>query len=214
MSAVLSQLWAAEGRGRGGRMTSLLDRELQQVAALVNGLPRRSQAAIFWAASAAHLESVGWWAEGHGDMSALLHEAQEAAYSYCVGGLPVGRAVALLEELDRVLPENLVAQSSWNCADAALRIVIDETFEPGMSIEYALEPVLGRTSEDLFGFWQVGSDAEDEDVAEIMAQPAVVSAIEFCLGAVRKLVLAGAPRGAVLAEIRVGAAVLTDVRRR
>jgi hypothetical protein len=190
---------------------TVLDCELEQIAALINDLPRQSQTAVFWAASSAHLESVGWWTEEHGEMCTVLQQAQEAAYSFCMGRLPVDRASALLGELGRSLPENVVAQSSWICADAALRIVVDATFEPGMSIEYALEPVLGRTSEELFGFWQVGSgDAEDEEVAEIMAQPDVVSAIEFCRWAVRRLAVAGAPSAAALEGIRARAAVLTD----
>lgn len=192
---------------------TVLDRQLEQLAALINALSRRSQAALFWAASTVHSESVSWRSEERDEMRTLLLEAQDAAYAFCLGGSPVDRAGALLDGLDRPLPENVVAQSSWICADAALRIVVDVTFESGMSIEYALEPVIGRASEELFGFWQVGSsEVEDEQVAEIMAHPDVVNAVEFCRWAVRELAVSGAPSAAVLADIRARAAVLTDRR--
>ncbi|MER7243308.1 hypothetical protein [Kribbella sp. NPDC000426] len=188
-----------------------LDHELEQVAGLIDALPRTSQAALFWAASSAHLDSVDWWTAEHGEVGALLQQAQEAAYAFCMDRLPVDRAGVLLYELDQTLPEDVVAQSSWICADAALRIAVDPTFEPGRSIEYALEPVLGRTSERLFGFWQVGSgDAQEDEVAEIMAQSDVVSAIEFCRWAVRMLAAAGAPSADGLEAIRIRAADLTD----
>lgn len=190
---------------------TVLDRELEQLAALINDLPRQSQAAVFWAASTAHLESASGWAEEHGEMFTVLREAQEAAFTFCVGGLPVDRASALLDELGRSLPENVVVQSSWICADAALRIVVDATFEPGMSIEYALEPAVGRASEALFGYWQVGGgDDEDEEVVAIMAQPDVVKAVEFCRWAVQRLATTGALSDAVLEDIGARAAVLTN----
>lgn len=187
-----------------------LDRELKRLAGLTNGLPRQSQVALFWAASSVHLESAGSWRDDHPGKAAVLLRAQDAAYSMSLGDLSAERAAAFLRELDQALPDNVLAQSSWICADAALRVIADSSFESGMSIEYALEPVLGRTSEGLFGFWQVGGgEAEDSEVAAIMAQPDVVEAVEFCRWAVLRLSASDAPSPAAFEEVRARAAALS-----
>lgn len=190
-----------------------LDRQLEELAALINALSQRAQAAIFWAASTVHSESARRRSDESTDAHVLLLRAQDAAYAFCLGG-PLGdRGGALLDELDRPLPEHVVAQSAWICADTALRAAVEEGFESGMSIEYALEPVVGRVSEELFGFWQVGSgESEDEQVAEIMSHPDVVGAVAFFRWAVAELAVSDPPSAAVLADIRTSAAVLADGR--
>ncbi len=83
----------------------------------------------------------------------MLLRAQDAVHAFCLGGSLVGRGGDLLGLLDSPLPEHVVAQSAWICADTALRVAVEGAFESGMSVEYALEPVVGRVSEELFGFW-------------------------------------------------------------
>lgn len=192
-----------------------LDRQLEQLAVLINALSRRAQAAIFWAASIVHSESARWRSGVSTDPHALLLQAQDAVYAFCLGGSLGYRGGALLDEFDGPLPENVVAQSAWICADTALRVAADEAFESGMSIEYALEPVVGRVSDELFGFWQVGSgEVEDEQVAEIMSHRDVVDALAFFRWAVAELAVQDPLSAAVLADIRTSAAVLADGRPR
>jgi hypothetical protein len=187
-----------------------LDDEVNQLAGLVNDLSRRSQVALFWAASSAHLASANTWIEGNSVMHSVLGRAQETCYRYCIAEIADRGAADLLDELDQPLPEDLTAQSSWICADAALRIIVDPTFEPGLSIEYALEPVLGFTSEEIFGFWQAGSgEFEERQLAELMAQPAVVAAVDFCRWAIRRLAAQDFFTQASMDEIRTGAVALS-----
>jgi hypothetical protein len=190
-----------------------LDRQLEQLAALINALSQRAQASVFWAASTAYSQSARWRPEESTDARNLLLHAQDAAYAFCLGGSLVDRGGALLALLDRPLPEHVVAQSAWICADTALRVAVEDAFESGMSVEYALEPVVGRVSEELFGFWQVGSgEAEDEQVAEIMSHPDVVAAVGFFRWAVAELAVADTPSAAVLEDVSARAAILADRR--
>lgn len=143
----------------------------------------------------------------------MLREALDAAYDFCLGRSRADRAATLLSELDRELPENAIAQGAWICADAALRAAADDAFEAGMSVEYALEPVVGRVSQELFGVWQLGSgESEDVQVAAVMAHPGVLAALEFFRCAVGQLAAQGPPDASLLAQIRTGAAVLTTER--
>lgn len=190
-----------------------LDRQLGQLADLIDPLSRRSQAAIFWAASAVHSGSVRWRAVKSEGSHALLVQAQGAAYAFCLGSSLADQGPSLLDRLDRALPEDVAAQSAWICAETALRIAVDDTFDSGMSIEYALEPVIGNVSEELFGFWQVGSgEYEVEQVADIMNHPDVVSAVGFIRWAAAELADSDPSSAAVLEELRAEAGVLAARR--
>ena len=184
-----------------------LDLQLEQLATLINGLSRRSQAAFFLSFSKAYTESANWRLRDDGEMRNLLLLAQDAAYAFCLGDVSAERANAL-KSLDITLPSEMLAQSAWICADVALRVSVDATFESGMSVEYALEPFLGRVSEDLFGYWQVGSgDNEAAQVAEVMAHPVVLEGVAFCRWAIGVLASSAAPSAGLIEQVTARVAV-------
>jgi hypothetical protein len=183
-----------------------LDLELERLSSRIDSLPRRAQVALFWASSRAHFESNNDWVDSRSPQVRVLQQAQEVARACSLDHISDPQVTELLEQLDSSLPENLVAQASWICVDAALRIIADPGFDPGMSIEYALEPAVGRTSEELFGYWQVGSDGnEDDELTAIMAHPRVRAAVEFCRWSLQQLEETSMPDNALLESIRTRA---------
>jgi hypothetical protein len=72
------------------------------------------------------------------------------------------------------------AQDCWICADVAIRVLVHDEYAAGPAIEYGLEPVLQRATEELFGVSQVGGGpTENEQTEAIISHPRVSGAVEF-----------------------------------
>src|SRR5207249_3188730 len=105
-----------------------------------------------------------------------------AARNFGSGEADVSEAATLLAALERSTPpgdspdavSSTSAQDCWICADVCIRVLVDETYDAGPAIEYALEPVVSAATQDLYGVSQLGS-SEDEDarVQAVLAHPTV-----------------------------------------
>lgn len=190
-------------------MLTALDIFIDKASAQINRLPKRSLVGLYWACGSALMPEYIDWAVAYGILGgeAILRSALDSARSYSEFGLMPPDAATLLAELEQAVPADdmpgdglvTVAQDCWICADVGIRILADSHYSAGSAIWYALEPVLHRTSEDLFGVYQVGGGpGQDTKVEAILAQPRVSRAIGFVNWATEFLSEQAAPCGSGL----------------
>lgn len=167
-----------------------LDAEISELASKIGSLPKRSLVGLFWACSDALLpEFQAWAAHRHERSEPLLREAMTTAYEFAARGTEPRGAADLLAVLEAATPagdspdevSSTSAQDCWICADVGVRVLVDQDYEAGPAIEYALEPVISAASEELYGVSQVGaSDEEEEQVGILLQHRKVAAALEFC----------------------------------
>jgi len=168
---------------------SAFDVLLSELGSTIRSLPRRSLVALFWACSTALLEEfLRWAAHYHQSTEQLLRDTLNAAYKYAVFGTDPLDATRLLRSLEESSPSgespddfsSTAAQDCWICADVSIRVIVDPSYDAGPAIEYALEPVVSATTEELFGVSQLGSGPELEETMSVVLEASrVVAAVTF-----------------------------------
>jgi hypothetical protein len=194
-----------------------LDSELEELANRIRGISTRAQAALFWACSAALTDGFLAWSDRRGGGSeSLLRAGQSAAYNFAAFGFEPPDAATLLSEMEAGTPagdspdefSSSTAQDCWICADVGIRVWVIRAYDAAPAVEYALEPILGAVSEDLFGFTQVGSGPDEEGQIERLLQDSrVASAFEFMRWAIG--FVGSEPDEEALRELRLRSAVLS-----
>jgi hypothetical protein len=165
------------------------DLHLAELASEINSLSKRSLVALYWACSSALRPEFLRWAAHRGDSTEpLLSEALTAAYRFAAFGAEPVHAERLLRALEASTPpgdspdqfSSTDAQDCWICADVCIRALADPQYNVGPAIWYALEPIMQKATEDLFGVSQVaGGDTEADEMGQVVAHPAVASALDF-----------------------------------
>jgi hypothetical protein len=166
-----------------------LDSELGELARRIGRMSTRGKAALFWACSDALIDGcLAWLRHTHTNGEKLLRAAHVAAYAFAVGGETPIDAARLLTELEAATPSgeasddvlSTLAQDCWICADVAVRVLVHQDYDPGPVIEYALEPLLGAVTEELFGVTQLASGTdENEKIKVVLRDQRVIRAFEF-----------------------------------
>jgi hypothetical protein len=167
-----------------------VDDELADLSAKIGLLSKRAIAGLYWACALALLpEFVAWATHRSVSTELLLQEALGVAHNLACGR-PVPTGIrTLLSELEASAPDgespdafsSVSAQDCWICADIGIRAFVDDSYPAGPAIEYALEPVIAKATEQLFRVSQVGSgDDEEAQVNLIIRHSQVGLAIEFC----------------------------------
>jgi hypothetical protein len=166
-----------------------LDIVLTELAGRIRQLSQRAQAALFWACSDALTPEFLAWANHTGaGTEGLLRAGQAAAYNYAAWGAKPAEPAQLLAALEAGTPfgespddfPSTRAQDCWICADIAVRVWAVGEYDAAPAIEYALEPMLGAVTEELFGVTQVGSGPDEErQVAVVLQDARIVRAITF-----------------------------------
>jgi hypothetical protein len=169
---------------------TLLDDELDDLASKIRLLSMRSVVGLFWACSGALVPEFQAWAEHREEHTEpLLRTALAAAYEFAAHGTEVASKRSLLSALEGATPSGVSpdevssasAQDCWICADVSIRVLVDQGYDAGPAIEYALQPVISAASETLYGVSQLGaSDQEQEQVRMLLQHPKVVGALKFC----------------------------------
>ena len=166
-----------------------LDTELAELSQRIRSMSDRAIAALFWACFDALSEEFSAWADHTGaSTEPLLRRGQSAAYDFAAHGTQPAEASRLLAELEAGTPpvespdevSSTSAQDCWICADVGVRVFVERDYDAGPAIEYALEPILGSVTEELFGVTQLGSGPdEDEKVETLLRHPRVEQAFAF-----------------------------------
>jgi hypothetical protein len=161
---------------------------LAELARRHGALAPRPAAGIFASCAGALRGELLAWLDISDDPDVrLLDVAVAAAYGYASGDDPPGLP-GLLASLEARTPPGEAsngvspqfALDCWICADSAIRIAVDPAFEWGPVIEYALEPVVTVTTEDLHGVSQLGSEPEEErKLQDILDDARVREAVGF-----------------------------------
>lgn len=195
-----------------------LDSILSELATRIRALSKRSVVGLFWSCSSALVPAFEAWAAHRGEATEpILTEALTVAYGFAAFGTEPTGVKSLLEALELWTPagdapddvSSTFAQDCWICADVATRTLADSNYDSSPAIEYALEPVVTRATEDLFGVSQVGKGADESGrVKAILGHPAVASGIEFCRWATSLLAQQSVPTPNELERLRSGATAL------
>jgi hypothetical protein len=195
------------------RALTALDALIDELAGGIAGLTPRSVVALFSSCALALLPEFRRWAAHTGASEELLQRALAVADRFAVAGTAPARAglAELLEDFAASTPPgespdavvSTFAQDCWICADACVRVLVEDSYTAGVAIEYALEPVVSTASQRLFGVSQVGSgDQEERQIRTILADPAVVAAAEYLRWAIATLAERPAPTAEELALVR------------
>ena len=193
-------------------MTSL-DLLVKQIADGVNALSSRARVALYAACAHALLPEARKWAALRGTSVAPLEQALHGASAFAAHGIAPAddQLAALLRALEDGTPHgespdavpSTFAQDCWICADVAVRVLAEPSFDAGACIEYALEPVLQTACERLFGCSQVGGGPDEErQVRAILAHPIVAAATDFVRWAVALLAQRPSPSEDDLSALR------------
>lgn len=195
-----------------------LDSVLIELGTRTRPLSTRALVGLFWACSSALLPEFRTWALHRGEPTEpILQDALTNAFDFAAFGINPPNTKQLLHALEARTPagdspderSSTSAQDCWICADVALRVLDDRSYDAGPAIEYALEPILARASEGLFGVSQVGSgDSEEVQIQAVLEQPGVASAIEFLRWSSEFLAQRPSPTEEDLALVRARAIVL------
>lgn len=193
------------------------DELLQRLGGGINLLPLRARTAVFLACGRALLGEYEGWAAPHDIGRRIIQLVDEACEGFVLRGELPPDAVPLLAQLASVTPEGdaengrsaTAAQDCWICYDTALRSASDSSFEPGVCVEYALQPVSEAVAERLFSVSQIGSGPdEDSQVDLLVNDPQLKAAAEFCELAITELEDAARLTRAGLARLVSGATAL------
>lgn len=197
---------------------TILDSELDELSDRIGALSRRAVSAFFVACGRALLVEYERWAAHRGESHEdLLRLALAAAAGYAAGGTGILDGERLLAELVAATPpgdspdavSSTFAQDCWICADCAVRNAIDDAFDAGPCVEYALEPLIQTVSQHLFGCSQVGSSNEEEaQMHQLVSDARFSQAIDFCDWAIGRLTSNPEPSPAELDELTARASVL------
>lgn len=195
-----------------------LDAELAELASRIESLSMRSLVGLFWACSQALITDFTLWAARSGAQTEpLLQTALTSAYEFAVYGIQPQDAGGLLASLEVAMPAGdspdevsaTSAQDCWICADVGIRVLVDESYNAAPAIEYALEPVLTATSEELYGVSQIGtSDEEEVQIRRLLRHSKVAAAFEFVRWATDFLQDRPVPASEDLALVSTRAAIL------
>lgn len=200
---------------------SSLDEILGDLSRGVSALSARGASAIFVASATALLPAYRAWAgvEDSNELRARLG-ALERAIDVGLELAQLGRSQVdlpkILRNLESVAPDKRLtspdataAQDCVVCADLAIRVHVEEGFACGPIIEYALEPVLlsamGRVAPPN-GARPPESPIEIADA--LLADPAVMAAVEFLWFAIVRLHTHPEPSLSSIEEIKARAQVL------
>lgn len=166
-----------------------LDTELAELSQRIRSMSDRATAGLFWACSDALSDEFSAWADHTGaSTEPTLRAGQSAAYGFAAHGTQPAQASRLLAELEGATPpgespdevSSTAAQDCWICADVGVRVFVRGDYDAGPAIEYALEPLLGRVSEELFGVTQLGSGPDEEEKVEtLLRHPRIEGAFAF-----------------------------------
>jgi hypothetical protein len=192
---------------------------LDGIGARIDELPTRSTVALFAACASGLLPELGRWAAHRGhDTEPLAESALATARAYALTGDPPPDTQALLASIEEATPpgdspdevSSTAAQDCWICVGTSIRVIADPGFKAGMSIEYALEPILQQATERLYDVTQLGSGPdEDTQTDTILREPDVSRALDFCSWAVAFLAERTTPSEADLSELTNHATALT-----
>jgi hypothetical protein len=199
-------------------MLTRLDELLAELALRVGQLSKRSQVALFWSfASALQPEYRRWVTHSKDQHEPILLEALTVAHDFALSGIRVVTSTELLSDLEASVPAGespdeisaTAAQDCWICADVSIRVLADDNYNAAPAIEYAIEPMLQRATERIFGVSQVGSgEREREETEAILKDWYVSEAIEFLSWATDYLSTRSAPSHSDLELVRQRARVL------
>lgn len=173
-----------------------LDELLDGISIGIGGLSRRAQSAFFLACGTALLGEYERWATRRDIApSDVVAQACSVARTFgTTGAIPPDKP-HLLGALEAITPgespdevASTTAQDCLICIDCSLRVAIDEDFEAGPCVEYALQPVTEAASERLFGVSQIGSGPDELPMTRLLLNDArVEAATSFCHGAIEQL---------------------------
>jgi RHS repeat-associated protein len=177
--------------------TTAYDVILDELASGINRLSKRSVVALYWGCAEALLPEFLRWAAHCGESTdLLLREALEAAYRFAAFGTEPVHADRLLWALEASTPpgdspdefSSTAAQDCWFCADICIRVLVDAHYKFGPVIEYALESIAHKATEELFGVSQLGGgDAEEAEMLQVVDHPSVAAALDFLRWAINFL---------------------------
>lgn len=195
------------------------DAALDDLADRIRKLSTRALVGLFWACATALLPEAEAWARHWGEqVNPALQQGLAAAYQLAASGAEPADPAQLLDALENAVPPGdspdyyspASAQDCWICADVCMRVLADPGYDAGPAIEYALEPVVGTATQELFGVWQVGSgDQEEAQITAVMGHARVAEAIGFCRWATGFLGERPSPTGDDLSLVGRNAAALT-----
>ena len=188
----------------------------------IGKLTTRSKVGFFWASSAALLPAYSLWARHNVTSNeGLLQSILRASRDFAEGGTVPLKPEQLLRAFGSSTPpgeaidefSTATAQDCWICADICLRVIVDDTYEAGPAVEYALEPTMAYATEQLYGVSQLGSsDKEDQQTNALLRHPSVRSAIDYCRWATNVLWRQSPPPHPLMDEVakRAGALLPPD----
>jgi hypothetical protein len=163
---------------------------VEDLAGRIRRLPTRPVVGLFWACSTVLLPEAEAWAEHWGQQQEpALQQGLAAAYQLASTGARPRDAARLLQALADSMPpgESCAdgyptgrAQDCWICADVCMRVLVDPGFDAAPVIWYPLEPVIGMTTEELYGVSQLGSTAPEAQLRAVVDHPRVAGAVGFC----------------------------------
>ncbi len=200
---------------------SSLDDILGDLSRGVNALSARAASAVFASSAAALLPAYRAWAgaEDSNERRARLGALQRAidvGFELARTGhsqADLSRTLHLLESIapDKRLatPSAVAAQDCIVCADLAIRLHVEEGFDCGPVIEYALEPVLLSAMHRVATPDLRTTPGDGFAVADaLLAEPAVMAAVGFLWFAIVSLSNHPSPSAATIDEIQTRAGVL------
>jgi hypothetical protein len=217
MSASAEWFMEMTNQARGQGLTAF-DEALDDFAERIDRLPRPLISALFLACADGLLpEFRRWAAHTRHDNEPLAQRALAAARTFALTGNTHPDAENLLASLEQATPEgespdefsSTAAQDCWICVDIGIRVMVDEDYQAGSGIEYALEPVMQSTTERLYGVSQLGSGPdEDAQTEAILNEQDARAALGFCDWAIGLLTERSTLTQADLAELTSRATVL------
>ena len=184
----------------------------------VRVLNRRRVAALFAiCASGLRNAALEWDTRWHLGELPILDRAVAIALDYATAAEVSSDIAGLLTRLAAATPPGesragvspTPAQDSWICADTAIRVIVDEAFDAGPIIEYALQAIVEDATERIYGVSDVGSEREDEAAEDILRDVKVVRAVGFVTTLIEALREAPHLDRQTLCDLATEAGVLT-----
>lgn len=164
-----------------------IDRWVASVGERLDALDKNAASAFFLASASALRGEYQLWAEHTRTSTAEIDDLIAIALALCFGGKLLGNEAAILNRLDRGVPDgenkdffsSTSAQDCWICLDVSLRTLLAD-YSPGSGFWYCVEPVLQAETEALFGFTELGSEDLGGETELIFESEKLKVVREYC----------------------------------
>jgi hypothetical protein len=168
---------------------------VDRLSMMINALPVRSRAAVFWilgSGLAAGLTPPREWVD-------WFSEATEIGHRFITTGERDDHCAAIWTQANVSASPSAtqLLNSAILCLSTPVGIAVHPTLVVGPWIEHALFPILQRGSLALFD--DIAFPSDDEDLDRVFAHPEFQAAANYCLALVASLAGEAAPSRTLLA---------------